>query len=150
MFPTSKKGRANCFHRPKKKLPMHYFLGGKHVFVFFGGGFCFFLEISSICYVPCKKIYNVFILTFAVFFRVSMRFSTWNDERVLTFFVFGPCVSENDPPKNKNKKTAPANPQPTPNPQKKHTWPMLCWLAERKSKSNWTSPAKLLPDPTGH
>lgn len=104
----------------QKKSSNALFFGGKTCVRFFRGRFLFFSGNILHCYVPCKKIYNVFILTFAVFFRVSMRFSTWNDERVLTFFVFGPCVSENDPQKKKIKNCPsqpPANPQP---PKKAH------------------------------
>ena len=128
---------------------MHYFFGGKNVIFFRGMFFVFFWNILH-CYVPCKK-NHVFILTFAVFF-LEFRWDfqhgiPWEGSHLLCFWSM--CFRKWPPPKKK-KRPAPANPQPTPNPQKKPTWPMLCWLGERKSKSNWTSPAKLLPDPTGH
>lgn len=69
-------------------------------------------------------------------------------ERVLTFFVFGPCVSENDPPQKKRKtchSQPPANPQP---PKKAHlAHALLAGWTEIKVQLDFTCE---VTDPTGH
>lgn len=113
----------------------------ENMFVF--GGFLYILHVCSMQKKSCVHPHLCCCLEFRWDFQHGIP---WEGSHLLCFWSM--CFRKWPP--QKKKRPAPANPQPTPNPQKKPTWPMLCWLGERKSKSNWTSPAKLLPDPTGH